>query len=415
MNRVDLPQKLRLPSHVIDFHCAQCGECCTNKWKIRVDAVSYDKLHKKFEELGRQKELEANIIQGKDGSCIRFLDNGLCPYRSDNNLCAIQLELGEEYLLDICKVYPRNIFASQHALEFSLFLTCKTAVKTLQSGPITFIESPLPILDSNNIPFSFMQPHSFRHYYPEKSLLGILQLPYNVLEGYLIKLIQDQRYTISQRLVAVGHALSHIISGNSANSNDVFQGLESIGSSNQFYRPEPDWNWHLEQLYFMSNIFLKKLRALPISQQLRSILLVLSSKKLQHNESGEGSFCSKVEPPSPSCYQKTLDQYYRPALSAIEPILENYMVNYILNKHFYLKPLHFAYYRMAFGFAAITAVSLGYSLLTNQPVTQHTTLQAVYDIENIFYDSWFYPYISFIQGGRGSLHVIESGLCLASL
>ncbi len=415
MNGVDLPRKLRLPSHVIDFHCAQCGECCTNKWKIRVDAVSYDKLHKKFEELGRQKKLEDSVLHGKDGSCIRFLDNGKCPYRSDNNLCAIQLELGEAYLLDICKVYPRNIFASQQKLEFSLFLTCMTAVKTLQRGPITFIESSLPILDSNNIPFSFMQPNSFKHYCPEKSLLGILELPYNVLEDYLIKLIQDHRYTISQRLVAVGHALRHLIAENSSKSNKAFQGFDGICSDNQFYCLEPDWDWHLKQLYFMSNIFLKKFPTLPMSQQLRSILLVFSSEKLQHNESGEGSFCSKIEPPSPSYYQRTLDQYYRPALSTIEPILENYMVNYILNKHFYLKPLHFAYYRMVFGLAAITAVSLGYSLQTNQPVGQHTTLQAIYDIENIFYNSWFYPYISFIQSGKSSLHVIENGLCLASI
>jgi len=110
-----------------------------------------------------------------------------------------------------------------------------------------------------------------------------------------------------------------------------------------------------------------------------------------------------------------LEQYYRPALSTIEPILENYMVNYILSKQFYLMPLHFAYYRMAFAFAAIIAISLGYSIPTAQPVSQETTLQAIYDLEHIFYNGWFYPYISFIQGGKDYLRIIENGIALANL
>lgn len=416
MNGETLPQKLKIPSHVMDFHCTKCGECCTNKWKIRVDVISYDKLNKKLEELDREKELHDNIQHDKKGSQIRFLDNGRCPYLSDNNLCSLQLELGEEYLLDICKVYPRNIFASQHTLEFSLFLTCKTAVRTLQQGPISITEIELPILDGKSIPFSFIRPNSFRQYCPNKTLLNNSQLPYHILEDSFIKIVQDRRYSMSQRLVTLGHEIIHLITGNPPPGDvDGIQGSKVIFNDDQQFCAETDLNRHLKQLYMMANIFLKKC---PVSSDpllLRSILLALSSDKSQQTESGKKIIRADVLPPNPSYYQGLLDQYYLPAHSTIEPILENYMVNYILSKHFYLQPLHFAYYRMAFAFAAINAFSLGYSLLTTQTMSPETTLQAIYDAENIFYVGWFYPYISFIDAGKDPLRIIENGIVLAQM
>lgn len=415
MNKGDLPRKLKLPSHVMEFHCAQCGECCTDKWRISVDAVSYDKLYNKIAESGRQEELNDNVSLDSKGLKIRFNSKGKCPYLSDNNLCNIQLELGESYLLDICKVYPRNIFSSQDTLEFSLFLTCKAAAKTLQRGPITFIESYLPILDSNNMPFSFIKPNNYKHYYPDKPLLKNSQLPYHQLEDKFIELMQDRRYTVSQRLVTLGHLLSQLIAENLFLVDDMIKGCKSILTNNQSFSEEPNLNYYLKQFYRMSNTFLKKFPSLESSKLLRSILMALTSDGLQPTGSGGRLICSEAEPPNPSCYKQMLDQSYRPVLSTLEPILENYMVNYILSKHFYLKPLHFAYYRMAFVFATITAFSLGYSILTTQPISQQTTLQSIYDVESIFYSSWFYPYISFIEGGKDPLRIIRNGLLLAHI
>jgi Fe-S-cluster containining protein len=154
LNKINLPRKLKLPSPVLEFRCAQCGECCTNKWKIEVDTVSYEKLYQKFAELGRQKELHDNIQYHDVAPQIRFLPNGKCPYLAADNRCSIQLEIGEEYLLDICKVYPRRIFASQHAIEFALSLTCRTAIKTLLKEQIHIIETDWPIKNGQDVFFS---------------------------------------------------------------------------------------------------------------------------------------------------------------------------------------------------------------------------------------------------------------------
>jgi len=136
-----------------------------------------------------------------------------------------------------------------------------------------------------------MQPNRLKHYCPDKSVLGNPQLSYHILEDHFIKLIQDRRYSVSQRLVALGHILGHLIAGNSPQGDDVLQICKSMPKSNEYHCVEPDWNWHLKQLYVMSNIFLKKFPSLAISQLLRSILLALSPVKLQQTESSERIIC----------------------------------------------------------------------------------------------------------------------------
>ena len=415
MDNINLPQKLKLPSHVMEFRCAQCGECCTSKWKIEIDNVSYEKLYKKFEELGRHEELYNNVKYHNVAPQIRFLPNGKCPYLSPDNRCSIQLEIGEKYLLDICKVYPRRIFASQHAIEFALSLTCWTAVKTLLQEQIRVIETDWPMKDGQSVPFSFIQPNTIRRYFPDQSAIGDSQLPYYVLENHFIELLQDRRYSVSQRLVGLGQVLGRLYSVDiSLGSENTTQNLQSILSDNHCYDVEPDLERHLSQLFLISNIFIPKSTSVTWSQILRSILLTLSSGKPHPVETGE-IVRSKILPPHPSDYQQRLDQHYRPTCGMVEHILENYMVNFILSKCFYLQPMHLAYYRMAFVHAAIIAFSLGYGILTDQLVNQETTLQAIYDVENIFYASWFYPFAAALHAGKNYQQIIGGGMALASI
>lgn len=406
MTEPDTPIKLLLPSHVIDFQCAQCGECCTNKWTIDVDTESYTKLYKKFEEVGRHKEFDAHILHDKRRKQIRFLANGKCPYLSDNNLCSVQLTLGEEYLLDICKIYPRNIFFSSHGLEFSLFLTCKAAVKTLQNYPIRLLDTSWPLNSNEDVPFYFIEPNTFRHYDPDKHLSADFPFPYHALEMKLIKLFQDNCLSIHDRLVILGTILS----------KGINKEFDTMFSSNQPLATKPDLTWHLSQVFLLANIFIRKYSSLPSAKLLRNLLMALSSDN--HDDVSEPAVdfnCTRVQPPSSDTYQNMLKSYYKPTLKTIEPILENYMVNYILSKHFYLRPLHFAYYRMTFSFAAITALSIGYSLVQKQPISQPIVLQAIYAVESIFYDNWFYPYLAFIQADQAPLETIENAITLANI
>lgn len=396
MNDIGTPQKLRLPSHVAAFRCARCGECCTNKWRINIDAVSYDKLGKKLAELGRQQELEDNFVSRCIPPRFRFLPNGKCPYLSDKNLCRIQLELGEDYLFDICRVYPRHIFASPDTLEFSLSLTCQAAVKTLQQGRITIAETEWPIKDGQSLAFSFMPPHTIQRYYPERSPIGDPLLPYSPMEARLIELLQDQRNSVGQRLAILGQELGRLISGG--------EPLKLDGAG--------DLKAHLEQLFKISNMYLQNSPSPSDSQTLRRRLLPLAADPPHRTEGADSGARSKIPPPLPSDYRQKLERYYRPASGSSEGILENYLVNFVLSKSFYLRPPHLAYYRMAFAYAAIAAFSIGQSISTNRPVDGQTVLQAVYDVENIFYGGWFYPYAAAAHAGKRPRRILESALSL---
>lgn len=399
MDETCIPRKLRLPSHVAAFRCAQCGECCTNKWRIEIDAASFDKLGKRLTELGRQKELEDNFTSGYIAPRFRFLPNGKCPYLSDKNTCRIQLELGEDYLFDICKVYPRHVFASPDALEFSLTLTCQTAVKTLQQGKITIAETDWPIKDGQGPEIIFMQPNTIQRYYPERSPVGDPLLPYSLLEARFIELLQDRRSRVGQRLIILGQELGRLISEGEPLSLDG----------------TPDLTEHLAQLFKMSNIFLVNSRSPASSQTLRQRLLPLSAGPPNPMENAKIAARSKVTPPLPDQYRQMVERYNSPSGGVGEGILENYLVNFVLDKSFYLRPPHLAYYRMAFAYAAIVAFSVGSSLSANRAVDEQTVLQAVYDVENIFYGAWFYPYAAAIHAGKSPRQILERALLLAAI
>ncbi|MDR7867430.1 MAG: flagellin lysine-N-methylase [Sporomusaceae bacterium] len=399
MDETSIPRKIRLPSHVAAFRCAQCGECCTNKWRIKIDAVSFDKLCKKLAELGRQKELEDNFISGYIAPRFRFLPNGKCPYLSDKNLCRIQLELGGDYLFDICKVYPRHVFASQDALEFSLSLSCPTAVKTLQQGKITIAETDWPIKDGQGPEFFFMQPNTIQRYYPERSPVGNPLLPYSLLEDRFIELLQDRRSLVGPRMVALGQELGRLVPGGEPQKSD--------GSGNL--------REHLAQLFKMANIFLVNSRSPASSQTLCQRLLPLSADPPHPTESAKSAARPKLTLPRPDQYRQMVERYYYSSCDVGEGILENYLVNFVLDKSFYLRPPHLAYYRMAFAYAAIVAFSVGLGISTNRTVDEQTVLQAVYDVENIFYGTWFYPYAAATNAGKSPRQILERGLLLAAI
>jgi lysine-N-methylase len=394
LTELKLPPKIKLPSHVLAFHCAMCGECCSDKWSITVDAASYHKLQQKLASLGRQEELQTKFLYPNRKPRIEFLENGKCPYLSEANLCRLQLELGASYLLNICQIYPRRIFAVPNALEFSLALTCKAAVSTLQHRPIHIIETKYPIEDEN-IPFSFIEPSSIEQYFPDDLILD--QLPYHTLENLFIKILQGRRYSISRRLVFLGKELTLLISGK-----------EMCDISFLDFEAAPDLPRHLEHLYFLANVFWKRFSSVNLSELLQKILLSLAPDQISIDP-------AKIKPPNPLDYQKMLEEYYAPDNPEVSIILENYLVNFLLNKTFYLQPLHLAYYRMTFTYAAVIAFGIGHCILKNQPLNSSIVMQAIYEVENIFFNHCFYPRAANYQAGQTPLRIIDNGIALAKI
>ena len=76
--------------------------CCSG-WQIVIDKKSLDRYR------SRNGEFEERLRSGIDyeESCFRQTD-GRCSMLSDSGLCDLQTSLGEDFLCDTCRQYPRH-------------------------------------------------------------------------------------------------------------------------------------------------------------------------------------------------------------------------------------------------------------------------------------------------------------------
>ena len=107
--------KVLKPFYYDDFKCiaGDCiDNCCHAEWEISIDKRTYKKYRKLKGQLGnkinsnitRVRSNRDNLRYGK----IKLKNNG-CSLLSEEGLCTIHAQLGEKYLCNTCKIYPRDI------------------------------------------------------------------------------------------------------------------------------------------------------------------------------------------------------------------------------------------------------------------------------------------------------------------
>ncbi|MEL7633636.1 flagellin lysine-N-methylase [Sporomusa sphaeroides] len=365
LTRSQYPQTQRVPSHVMGFSCSRCTRCCTNKWRIEIDDTSYEKLYDQYSLLGRQQKLYKNISVETNGRFVRFASNGNCVFLDDNNLCSIQVQLGQEFLPDVCKLYPRRVFASKRGWELALSLSCRTAVDTLLHHPITITELPYAA-EQPEPPFYFARPNTFKWYFPENQSPDDIRHHYYRLENSLVQILQRTEYSVGERLIMVAAA--------------------GCSSCPQALPPDKQ----LGSFRLFCQKYLSEHGSGRSSQLLRSLLLVVALDTILSLEEATFSIRLTVPPLNPAQYLQTLEKYYFPAQKDVSPLLENYLVNFVLSKHFFFQTFETAYLRMTFLHDAVIFFAVAYAIITRQVVNKPLLLQAIYDVENIFYENWFY-------------------------
>ena len=124
------------PSYYDKFRCIgkDCKDTCCIGWKIQIDKKSYNKYKKVKGEFGRY--LNGSIKRNRNKETDLFygeikLENGRCPLLNEHNLCEVYINLGEEFLCNTCKIYPRFIRKYGDIYEKSLSLSCPEVSKIL--------------------------------------------------------------------------------------------------------------------------------------------------------------------------------------------------------------------------------------------------------------------------------------------
>lgn len=112
------------------FKCiaGECPSSCCKGWQIVIDDETLDK----YEEV--TNPFIERLVDGIDVDESCFLqENGRCVMLNSNDLCDLQLNLGEDMLCDTCRMYPRHTEEFDGVREYSLSLSCPEAVNMLFS------------------------------------------------------------------------------------------------------------------------------------------------------------------------------------------------------------------------------------------------------------------------------------------
>lgn len=122
--------KILKPFYYNNFKCTggECiDNCCSNNWNIDIDKKTY----KKYKKLrgGWGEKINRNISRNRrDSNFLKYgkinLKNGKCTLLNEEGLCTLHSGLGEEYLCNTCKMYPRLINKYGEFYEKNLYISC---------------------------------------------------------------------------------------------------------------------------------------------------------------------------------------------------------------------------------------------------------------------------------------------------
>lgn len=123
---------LRMPEYCRDFRCiaGRCGDSCCIGWEIDIDSETADLYEKIGGEFGSR--LMSCITQKTPKSFI-LGDDERCPFLNERNLCDIIINLGEEYLCQICGDHPRYYEWFGSVKEGGIGLCCEEAARIILS------------------------------------------------------------------------------------------------------------------------------------------------------------------------------------------------------------------------------------------------------------------------------------------
>lgn len=122
--------KVLKPFYYDDFKCiaGDCiDNCCHAEWEISIDKKTYKKYRKLKGQWGNKINSNITRVRSDRGNLrygkIKLKNNG-CSLLSEEGLCTIHAQLGEKYLCNTCKIYPRDINKYGEIYERNLYMSC---------------------------------------------------------------------------------------------------------------------------------------------------------------------------------------------------------------------------------------------------------------------------------------------------
>ena len=125
--------KLYAPKYYQNFKCIadRCEHSCCIGWEIGVDGAALERYARL--DAGYGDAVKRSISCDGDPH-FKLCADDRCPHLNEQGLCKIILNLGEEYLCDICREHPR-FYNYTDVAEVGLGMSCAEAARIILSSP----------------------------------------------------------------------------------------------------------------------------------------------------------------------------------------------------------------------------------------------------------------------------------------
>ena len=326
----------RYPVYFEDFKCigGKCEDSCCIGWNIDIDKVTF-KRYFKVQDPEMKRMLRKNV-QNNERCISEDIDYGIvklkrdkrCPFLDEENYCVIHSNLGEDYLSNVCTCFPRVINKIDEIYEISLDVACPEAARLI-------------LLKEEGIKLVNKEEELGKHIISAQintNLKEVKNTPlqyFKEIRDFCIKIIQDRRFTISERLYSLGYFVEQL-EEEVENNNDIIKFIESydislfakaysnddlnllLGNSNMNYIIQID-------------LFKKMLKILRVDKDVESFRFKeYTSRMLNGYGFDEGE---NIQYKS-EFYIKAFEEYNEKYFDKYSYILENYLVNFIYNNMF---------------------------------------------------------------------------------
>ncbi|MGL4874389.1 MAG: flagellin lysine-N-methylase, partial [Clostridium sp.] len=250
------------------------------------------------------------------------LENNGCAFLREDGLCTIHGTLGEDYLSNTCKVYPRSFNKVNNIVEKSLSLSCIESSKVV-------------LLEKEKMEFSFIEEEKKEYLLNKTANLSeekkIWKDYFWDLRIFTIDILQNRNYKIDERLIILGFFYSKLdekITENKINEiEDLIRTYKMYIDERVFDEGIKNINSSLDLQFVICKKILDIRSNTSITSEkyleyLKKMLLGLNVK--------EGISIEE----SMKSYKEAHEKYYKPFIEENEHMLENYLVNHVFKNLF---------------------------------------------------------------------------------
>lgn len=187
------------PDYYKEFACLadRCEDTCCAGWQIAVDERSLNKYQKVT---GSFRKRLQKSVNWKEGTFKQSPDKR-CAFLNKDNLCDMQLALGEKSLCKTCSRYPRHMEEFENVREITLSVSCPEVARILlnHTEPVKLLtfEREGEEEFENFDPFLYFELTESREVI--RKLLQDRNLPVDVRAGLVLGLAHDIQVRVNKQ------------------------------------------------------------------------------------------------------------------------------------------------------------------------------------------------------------------------